>query len=56
MDFSFIKIYWLEKYWKPQGLITVVGFQHPQKLRHLLVQMRMVLRLRDIGQINIHIT
>ena len=47
VDFSFIKLDLSSKYWKPHGWIIVVSCQHPPRLRHLLVNMTMVLRLRE---------
>ena len=45
VDFSFIELYLSVKSWKSQGGRIVMGFQHSLRLRHLLGQTRMVLRI-----------
>ena len=48
-DFSFLKLYLFAKCWKLQGCIIVMVFQHSPGLSHLLVHIRMVLRIIDTG-------
>ena len=50
--FQFIKLNSYSNYWKPQGWRIVIGFQFPPRLRNLLVNMIMVVRLIDIGPNN----
>ena len=48
VDFSSIKLHLPTHSWKPQVWSIAVGCQHPPRLRHLLGQIRMILRLIDI--------
>ena len=47
--FQFFKMDLSANYWKPQGWSILMGFQQPPMLRHLMGQMIMVLRIKEIG-------